>query len=287
MNTATQIEPGKRLISQTIHVRKSPFVATAIDRHYAPSPLLSHLLTALSSTFPEGERFFVETVRNVRDQVNDPVLQADISAFIGQESMHAQSHAAFNSAVLKDDYNVNAFTNATISEHARLRSLSPRRQLAATVALEHFTAMIAGYMLRHPHIINHLDRNMQQLWLWHAIEELEHKAVAFDVFQDVFNNLPQRRRSMRTISTGFLISNATMTAHLLWQDRKNSLGNVKNLLKNARDLGLIGHLMLSILPEYLAFYRADFHPKQIDHSPLLRRWLPQLERIAPDSYVFS
>jgi len=278
---------NQRLVSKTIHVRRSLFRAVGIDRHYAPSPLLSHLLTALSTTFPDGERFFVETVRNVRDRVTDPVLQADISAFIGQEAMHAQSHADFNDAVLTPSYNIDKFQSAMTAEFIRLRGLSQRRQLAATVALEHFTAMIAGYMLKHPFMINRLDDNMKNLWLWHAIEEIEHKAVAFDVFKTVFDNLPQRRRSMRTISFGFLISNATMTADLMWQDRKNSLGNVKNLAKNARDLGLILHLMVSIFPEYLAFYRADFHPKQIDHTPLLRQWLPQLERINPTSYVFS
>ncbi len=277
----------KRLLSQTIHVRKSGFSAAQVERHYTASPLLSHLLTALSTTFPDGERFFVETVRNVRDRVSDPVLQADISAFIGQEAMHAQTHAAFNYAVQTDSYNIAKFQNAMTAEFIRLRGLSQRRQLAATVALEHFTAMIAGYMLAHPKLMNRLDDNMRALWMWHAIEEIEHKSVAFDVYTAVFDNLPQRRRSMRTISIGFLLSNATVTAHLMWQDRKNSLGNLSNLIKNARDLGTILHMMVSIFPAYLAFYRANFHPKQIDDSGLLTKWLPMLEQRGQVSYVFS
>jgi len=267
---------SKRQVSKTIHVRRSRFRPEQLDRHYAPSPLLSHLLTALSTTFPDGERFFVETVRNVRDQVSDPVLQADIAAFIGQESMHAQSHAAFNDHLLNDAYNVRRFQADMAAEFIRLRGLSHRRQLAATVALEHFTAMIAGYMLRHPYLVNHLSPNMRQLWLWHAIEEIEHKSVAFDVYRTVFDNLPQRRRSMRTITLGFLLGNATVTGHLLWQDRKASLGSVSAVLHNLRDLGRILHLMITVLPEYLAFYRKDFHPSQIDHSDLLVDWLPRL-----------
>ncbi len=266
----------QRLTSKSIHVRRSRFRPEQIERHYAPSPLLSHLLTALSTTFPDGERFFVETVRNVRDQVSDPTLQADISAFIGQESMHAQSHAAFNDQLLNDEYNISRFQADMTAEFIRLRGLSHRRQLAATVALEHFTAMIAGYMLRHPYLIERLSPNMRQLWLWHAIEEIEHKSVAFNVYQTVFDNLPQRRRSMRTITLGFLLGNATVTGHLLWQDRKASLGSVSALLHNLRDLGRILHLMVTVLPEYLAFYRPDFHPSQIDHSDLLAYWLPRL-----------
>lgn len=111
----------------------------------------------------------------------------------------------------------------------RLRTLSQRRQLAATVALEHFTAMMAGYMLEYPNIMfKGLSENMKNLWLWHAVEEIEHKHVAFDVYQQVFANLPQRRRSMRTITVGFISSTIVMTSHLVWQDRKNTLYSLSN-----------------------------------------------------------
>lgn len=269
----------QKLMSKHIHVRRSQFRVGQLDRHYAPSPLLSHLLTALSTTFPDGERFFVDTVRNVRHLIDSPKLQADISAFIGQESWHAQSHAEFNKAVLSNDYNIDAFKSMMDAEFVRLRTLSPRRQLAATVVLEHFTAMIAGYMLRYPHLINQLDANMKNLWLWHAIEEIEHKSVAFDVYQQVFNNKAQLRRSMRTISLGFILGNARVTGHLLWQDRQNSLGNIKNLLKSVRDLGLLAHMLLVLFPEYLAFYFKNFHPSQMNHEPLLKKWIAELEKL--------
>lgn len=269
----------QKLISKTIHIRRSQFSAAQVDRHYAPSPLLSHLLTALSTTFPDGERFFVETVRNVRHLIENPELQADISAFIGQESWHAQSHAEFNNAVLSDGYNIDAFKSMMDAEFVRLRTLSPRRQLAATVVLEHFTAMIAGYMLRYPYLINQLDTNMKKLWVWHAIEEIEHKSVAFNVYQQVFDNKAQLRRSMRTISVGFILGNARVTGHLLWQDRKNSLGNIKNLLKNLRDIGLLAHMVVTLFPEYIAFYFKNFHPSQINHQHLLKKWTVALDQL--------
>lgn len=275
----TQSDCTEKLTSKSIHVRRSQFKAEQLNRHYAPSPLLSHLLTALSTTFPQGERFFVETVRNVRHLIEDPELQADISAFIGQESWHAQSHAEFNQAVLAEGYNIDAFKSMMDAEFVRLRTLSPRRQLAATVVLEHFTAMIAGYMLRHPYLVNQLDSNMKRLWVWHAIEEIEHKSVAFNVYEQVFANKAQLRRSMRTISVGFLLGNARVTGHLLWQDRKNSLGNIKNIFKNVRDLGLLIHMMLVLFPEYIAFYFKGFHPSQINHEPLLKKWTVALEKL--------
>lgn len=269
----------QKVVSKKIHIRKSLFRPQHLNRHYAPSPLLSHLLTALSTTFPEGERFFVETVRNVRHLIDDPALQADIAAFIGQESHHAQSHEAFNNAILTDDYNIKQFQHLMDAEFVRLRTLSHRRQLAATVVLEHFTAMIAGYMLRYPHLMAHLDSNMQRLWLWHAVEEIEHKSVAFDVYRQVFDNKAQLRRSMRTISCGFILGNMRVTAHLLWQDRKNSLGNLTSMGRNLRDAGRLLHMMAVLFPEYIAFYFTRFHPQQIDHQPLLKHWLPELERL--------
>jgi predicted metal-dependent hydrolase len=92
MNAASQqqtIAPQGRVKSGNITIRRTKFKNLDLDKQYTRSPLMSHLLTALSASFPQGEHFFVETVRNVRDQISDPLLQADISAFIGQESMHA------------------------------------------------------------------------------------------------------------------------------------------------------------------------------------------------------
>ena len=96
--------------AQGITIRPLQFNPKAIRRHYfANSPVMSHLLTALSSTFPIGEQFFVHSVRNVRDQVKDDNLQAQIAAFIGQEAMHSQAHTAFNAAWRRDDYNLDLF----------------------------------------------------------------------------------------------------------------------------------------------------------------------------------
>lgn len=267
---------GPRIKSKNITIRKTRFQAVNLTTQYAKSPLISHFLTALSMSFPRGELFFVDTIKNVRNEIKDPNLKADIAAFIGQESMHAKAHDQFNTEIQSTDYHLKRFDAEIDTEMARLRTLSKRRQLAATVALEHFTAMIAGYMLTHPKLIQQLPPNMASLWIWHAVEEIEHKHVAFDVYQTVFNNLPQRRRSMRTISMGFILSNTVMTSHLLWQDRKHSLGNPSQIWRNLQGLGTIAHMMISLLPEYLAFYKADFHPSQIDHTELLAHWREEL-----------
>lgn len=269
-NMAQNSQKYQQRFSSAIQIRKTRFNAQSIQHHYTDATLISHFLTALSITFPQGERFFVETVRNVRDQIEDPQLQADISAFIGQEAHHAQAHEQFNAAVQSKHYHLKKYEAALNKEMQRLRTLSQRRQLAATVALEHFTALMAGYMLKHPEVMfKGLSANMQQLWLWHAIEEIEHKHVAFDVYQTIFNHLAQRRRSMRTISIGFISGTAMMTADLLWQDRKHSLYRPVELMKNIKALSELCLMMIRLFPEYIAFYDQDFHPQQLDQQHLL------------------
>ncbi|AXU43489.1 hypothetical protein C6W84_0850 [Acinetobacter baumannii] len=126
-----------------ITVRRLEFNPQAIKRYYfANSPLMSHFLTALSSTFPVGEQFFVNSVRNVRDKVSDPQLQAQIAAFIGQEAMHSKAHGEFNEAWRRDDYNLDRFQNWLNERDKYLRTISPKLQLALTCAFEHFTALL-------------------------------------------------------------------------------------------------------------------------------------------------
>ncbi|WP_336938756.1 metal-dependent hydrolase [Acinetobacter modestus] len=260
------------MLHNTITVRQTQFKPEKIKAHYTESTLMSHFLTALSMSFPQGERFFVETVRNVRDQIHDEQLQKDISGFIGQEAHHARAHEQFNQLVQSSEYHLKKFEKAYEQEMIRLRTLSQRRQLAATVALEHFTAMMAGYMLQYPNVMfKGLSENMKNLWLWHAVEEIEHKHVAFDVYQQVFANLAQRRRSMRTITVGFITSTIVMTSHLAWQDRKNTLYSPAQLLKNAQTLLGLTQMTWRLLPDYLAFYKASFHPSEIDQQDLLTK----------------
>lgn len=263
-----------RLAHPLIPVRRSRYQATDTQpRHYVQqSPLLSHLLTALSLTFPAGEQFFVHTVRQVRDRVTDPELQARISGFIGQEAMHAQAHAVFNQALDQPDYPIAQYQAQTAAGLEQLKQRTPRRQLAATVAYEHFTALLATQLLRRPRFFAGLDANVQQLWLWHAVEEIEHKSVAFDVYQQVFANLAQRRRSMRTVSLAFGLGVLGMTGHLLWRDRQHSLYSPRAMLQNSRDALMLLGMTLRILPDYMAFYRANFHPDQHPQHELLDQW---------------
>ncbi|OTG97405.1 metal-dependent hydrolase [Acinetobacter sp. ANC 4654] len=265
-----------------ITVRRLQFNPQAIRRHYfANSPVMSHLLTALSSTFPIGEQFFVHSVRNVRDKVQDENLQAQIAAFIGQEAMHSKAHAEFNAAWRSEDYNLDRFQAWLARKDDYVKNLHPKIQLAITCAFEHFTALLGGYILRHPEVLATLDEDAAKLWVWHAIEEIEHRAVAFDVYQAVYGDDKIRRMIMRSVTTGFASLTLYSATRLFLQDKKKSLPKVGG---NIFGLYLLGKMFLQLTPEYLAYFKRDFHPSEIDYTNLIRDWK---QRLAEDYQVES
>lgn len=265
-----------------ITVRRLQFNPQAIRRHYfANSPVMSHLLTALSSTFPIGEQFFVHSVRNVRDKVKDENLQAQIAAFIGQEAMHSKAHAEFNAAWHSEHYNLDRFQAWLARKDDYVKNLHPKIQLAITCAFEHFTALLGGYILRHPEVLATLDEDAAKLWVWHAIEEIEHRAVAFDVYQAVYGDDKIRRVIMRSVTTGFASLTLYSATRLFLQDKKKSLPKVGG---NIFGFYLLGKMFLQLAPEYLAYFKTDFHPSEIDYTKLICYWK---QRLAEDYQVES
>ena len=265
-----------------ITVRRLQFNPQAIRRHYfANSPVMSHLLTALSSTFPIGEQFFVHSVRNVRDKVKDENLQAQIAAFIGQEAMHSKAHAEFNAAWRSEDYNLDRFQAWLARKDDYVKNLHPKIQLAITCAFEHFTALLGGYILRHPEVLATLDEDAAKLWVWHAIEEIEHRAVAFDVYQAVYGDDKIRRMIMRSVTTGFASLTLYSATRLFLQDKKKSLPKLGG---NIFGFYLLGKMFLQLAPEYLAYFKTDFHPSEIDYTKLICYWK---QRLAEDYQVES
>jgi predicted metal-dependent hydrolase len=266
-----------------ITVRRLHFNPKAIRRHYfANSPVMSHLLTALSSTFPIGEQFFVHSVRNVRNQVKDPTLQAQIAAFIGQEAMHSKAHAEFNDAWRRDDYNLDRFQAWLARKDSYIKNLHPKIQLAITCAFEHFTALLGGYILQHPEVLSTLDDDAMKLWVWHAIEEIEHRSVAFDVYQAVYGDDKIRKMIMRSVTTGFASLTFYSASRLFLQDQKKSLPKVGG---NLFGVYLLGKMLLQMFPEYLSYYKKDFHPAETDYSQIIQYWKKRMaEEYQLDSF---
>ncbi|MEL0029025.1 MAG: metal-dependent hydrolase, partial [Perlucidibaca sp.] len=169
------------------------------------NPLASLLFVVFSGIFPPGERFFMASVRHFRDRINHPVLQAQISGFMGQEALHGREHEKLN-----DFFRARGMDVDTAERHIRfslnlLERLPPRLQLACTTLMEHFTAHLAEQWLCHEEFARTSDPEMLKLWYWHAVEELEHKSVAYDVFEQVGGTLGERRLAVVCVAAALLL----------------------------------------------------------------------------------
>lgn len=268
INTAT--DATTNTTNSQITIRRPEFSFNELPKYYFnDNPLISHLLTALSLTFPNGERFFVHSVRNVREQIKTKSLQADVSAFIGQEAMHSHAHEDFNEFAKRVGIDVQPIIDDEYAKVEKIKEiLTDKQKLAVTCALEHFTAIIAQYLLENKDFHAQLHSEAARLWMWHALEETEHKAVAFDVYKEVFNDEVVRKRTMRIITTTFLSRISFITAKLLLNDKKGRTQWKQHWIAMQQ----LSKLAKSLLPAYLDYYKTDFHPNQHNSNAIADEW---------------
>ena len=250
------------------------------------NPMLTMLLTGLSCVFPEGERMFMRAVRHYQDQITDPELQKEVRAFIGQEAHHGKEHQAFNDFMAKKDLpiaRIEAFVKKAIAFEEK--NLSKERMLAKTCALEHFTAMFAEMILEKPQFLEGIDDRLKPLWLWHAVEESEHKAVAFDVYQKTVDNYWIRSSEMAVTTVMFSFFTGLHTVELM-----RASGEQRNIKAIAQGLNkLLGKkgFFRGMLPHYLAYYRPDFHPNDRDSTQLRNKGLALLKSYLGDKIALA
>ena len=258
-------------------VRRMDFEFDNINRHFVDNdPACSHVWTALQAYFPEGEQFFVDSVRDAKKWVRDEALLREISAFIGQEAMHGKEHLQANAELKKQGINVNGWDARTRWARKRLNKLlSVKARLAGTAAVEHYTAVMAEHLMKsesfHKLIV---DPTIRNLIFWHAMEESEHRAVAFDTHCAVGGTYTQRAVAMTIVSLG--IGPVVLAAMLSCMKQDGELYNVKSWLKFA-DLyfGRVG-IFRKMIPDLALFYKRDFHPMQTDMTATMRVWEERL-----------
>lgn len=250
------------------------------------NPFLTMLLTGLSCTFPEGERMFMRAVRHYQDRISDPELQKEVRAFIGQEAHHGKEHEAFNTFMGKKGLPIDAITAFVKQGIAKEESLlSKERMLAKTCALEHFTAMFAETILEHPEFLDAMDERLRPLWLWHAVEESEHKAVAFDVYQQQVGSYWVRTSEMAFTTVLFSFFTGLHTVQLL--KHQGELGNLRSIANGMSKLAGPKGFFRGMLPRYLAYYKRDFHPNQVDSRDLREKGLRMLKSYLGDKLALA
>ena len=247
-------------------------------------PVATAFFNALSCTFPAGEKFFIESVRRFRNDV-DPQLQEQIAAFIAQESVHSREHVAFNKRAAEAGYQVEPLEQRTRKVLDFARQRSPYRQLAGTCALEHFTAILAHQLLKFDgRDLDGAPQDTVRLWSWHAMEEIEHKAVAFDTLVAVTAHMSGLRRYLlrcvvMLLTTGVLVS--TMRANMRDLYREDGLRGWRIWGRTLRFLFAKPGVLRRALPDYLRYFKPGFHPWDHDDRSLLAKTVERLNLSVP------
>ncbi|MCH8497604.1 MAG: metal-dependent hydrolase [Marinobacter sp.] len=247
----------------------------------ANNRLMSHTMNAMSLLFPQGETFFVDSVRAFREQITDPAFQKEISGFIGQEAMHSLEHVAMNQHVRDLGMPTDEIENHLKVLLDALRLLPKRHHLAITCALEHLTAMLADLLLERDDIREDMHETMRPLWVWHAIEETEHKGVAYDLYQAVDGSNYAERTGWLVVATlGLAAFTLYGTGRMMLKDPAPF--SLKDTAQGLWRMWGWNGAFSSLTGEWLKYFKPGFHPWQNDNSELINRFKDQVEAsIAP------
>lgn len=230
---------------------------------------------ALSTMFPVGERFFMECVRDFRKDVQDPEMLQHIKDFIRQEAQHTMVHNQFNARLVQQGIDVPMILkkhDAWMFGFQRKR-LSKRYTLALTAALEHITAIAAHALFDHRGIFEGADPRVRAMYAWHAIEEVEHRSVAFDVMQNTAKvGYFMRSVAMVEAIMTFLVMVTLISRYMLkrdgfgfWQRMKLELAGIYWVFKPS---GFVG----PVLGKLFAYFKPGFHPDKQSPMPGCKVW---------------
>lgn len=234
-------------------------------------PVKTHIFNAIAILAPAFERLAITSVLPFKDKVKDPQLNAQLKGFIGQESAHGSEFIRYNQILKRQGYDVKNLEKANLKRFKWLsRKLSPKMHLSLTLAAEHLTAIISDRMLRDKQWLQNADPACAAIWRWHAIEEIEHKAVVFDVYQAMGGGY-----FTRIIGMGFITG---LLGGLLCRNFFYLINRDKLLLKKQFWLkcfkvcwGRSGLVRKLILP-YFRYLLPFFHPWQQDNHDLILKW---------------
>jgi len=233
------------------------------------SPFKTHFLNAQSTVFPPGEKFFIYSVKNFRDQITDENLKKQISEFIKQENWHSYAHEQYDRWLDSIGCPAQQIDRESAARFEWMkRNFSPRTCLAITTAIEHITALTGGHNLRNRTFMKMMHPHFEVIWRWHSIEEIEHKSVAMDVWRSTIDDEGSRRRWMMFAIMFYMYCVLKATVQLLhadkqlWKWRTFKDAWIMLMAKNG--------LFRGNFKGWLDYFKQGFHPNDHDDTKLLR-----------------
>jgi len=248
--------------------------ATAMPRHWVRGdPFATAFFNCLSAVFPEGERFMIRSMARYAGKLS-PELNADLRKFIEQEAAHSREHDEMNVALENAGYDISDLERVIRQLVDFFANKSDLTKLTGTMCIEHLTAIIAAELLANDEHLDGADRGQMPIWIWHAIEEVEHKSVAFDCWDYATRDMGALRKYalrcgvMLPISLSFLVNRLRGQITLLRQDGYGRLSALQGALRYGFTKGGLGR---NIIRPWARFFSPRFHPDESDDSALIAK----------------
>jgi predicted metal-dependent hydrolase len=282
--TSTATTSTASFSARILTADQKPFTDDEPRFWYDNCESVTELFHALSGCFPEGEAMFVRAVSHFAkgkeaQKLMDKKLQRDVSAFISQEMHHSLEHEAYNRSIeLKYKHNM-AERQKNMQNHRAFNDKHPLWALAFTCSLEHITALLSHMLLgtkEGHYVLSKMAPSHRNIWIYHAIDEMEHKHVAFDVYEKVAKGGYFMRAIIHigTVIFFFTIQVFVVIRHLMDNGSQFKWRNYVDLFNFL--FGYPGMLRLAI-PQLLMYLKPNFHPNDVDDSSLIKEWSEKLK----------
>jgi len=260
--------------ARVIPIRDRRFAWESIEDRFwhGAGPAVSVFFDNLSIFFPHGERFFMQSMKAFKDRAPEGSdLAAEVRAFLAQEAYHGREHRAYNARLEALGYPAEAMEARVARMLKRVQTVIPARmQLAATCALEHYTAFMGHALLGDPRILEGSHPELAALWRWHAVEENEHKAVAYDLFVAAGGTYLERVSTMSLATTIFWARVFEQQVRMM---RAAGLAGSPAAWASLFRFLFIRPGNLRLLPlALLDYFRPGFHPNDTDSTALIDAW---------------
>ncbi len=235
---------------------------------------------AMSTLFPQGEKFFITSVREFRDQITDPKLAKEVRDFTRQEAQHSMVHRQYNDRLQAQGIDI-AGIDKDLEQSLFVdipKVTDAKQRLAATAALEHLTSMMCTCFFERRDLLAKSDPRVRAMYAWHAIEEVEHKAVAYDVMVDVAKvGYLRRNIAMFSVSIGFPFTVGRILNHMLVSDGFTRTQRLKMWAKGLWWFWKPTGLFPSTLGYYFSYYKPGFHPWKLREMPSYAQWVKSFD----------
>jgi uncharacterized protein len=250
-------------------------------RHWlADDVVKTVLIDGLSIFLPEGERFFIRSLKHYTPRLEDRALAAEINGYAVQEAFHTREHEEYNLAMKDLGYDVDLMEKPVGPSLGMVKI--PLHRVLATCAIEHLTATFSTQTLRHPDVLDDAAPAYRRLWVWHALEELEHKAVAYDVLMAATKGMPGWKRYLMRVTA----MNANIISFLYIFLRNVPIYLRTDGVKPGFRFWFRFFWLTMIAPGYwrrclpmiAGYYLPWFNPRNSDDADLIRRGREWLEK---------